>query len=108
MCEEKQVGKFMNITRRVFLKTTATGIALATTQGWAGKLPSPVIERRDLYPQGVASGDPTANSVILWTRRPPIKGQSANRLVVEIATDPEFNQLFAGGTARISSDADWT
>jgi len=98
----------MNITRRVFLKTTATGIALATTKSWAGKLPSPAIERRDLFPQGVASGDPTSDSVILWTRRPPIKGKSANRLVVEIATDPEFNQLLAGGTAKISSDADWT
>ena len=27
-------------------------------------------ERRDLYPEGVASGDPDPNSVILWTRRP--------------------------------------
>jgi alkaline phosphatase D len=98
----------MKINRRVFLKTTAAGIALATTKGWAGKLPSPTIERRELFPQGVASGDPTAVSVILWTRRPPVKGKSANRLVVEIATDPEFNQLLAGGTAEISADADWT
>ncbi|HJW29508.1 MAG TPA: PhoD-like phosphatase N-terminal domain-containing protein, partial [Saprospiraceae bacterium] len=82
----------MKITRRVFLKTTATGIALATTKGWAGKLPSPTIERRDLFPQGVASGDPAADSVILWTRRPPVKGKTANRLVVEIATDTAFSQ----------------
>ena len=27
-------------------------------------------ERRDLYPHGVASGDPDAHSVLLWTRRP--------------------------------------
>lgn len=98
----------MKTTRRGFLKTTAAGIALATTKGWAGKLPSPTIERRDLFPQGVASGDPTADSVILWTRRPPTEGKPANRLVVEIATDPQFNRLLAGGTANISADADWT
>ena len=98
----------MKITRRAFLKTTAAGIALATTRGWAGRLPSPSIERRDLFPQGVASGDPTSDSVILWTRRPPVKGKQANRLVVEIATDPEFKKLLAGGAAKISSDADWT
>lgn len=98
----------MNISRRVFLKTTAVGIALATTKGWAGKLPSPTVERRDLFPQGVASGDPTADSVILWTRRPPIKGNTANRLTVEIAADSEFDHLLAGGTSNISSDADWT
>ena len=27
-------------------------------------------ERRDLYPEGVASGDPEPDSVLLWTRRP--------------------------------------
>ena len=39
-----------------------SGPARATRTGWR--------ERRDLYPEGVASGDPAADSVILWTRRP--------------------------------------
>jgi alkaline phosphatase D len=35
------------------------------------------IERRDLFPEGVASGDPREDSVLLWTRRPPVKGDVA-------------------------------
>ena len=79
-----------------------------TTKAWAKRSPLPATERRDLYPQGVASGDPTYNSVILWTRRPPINNSSANKLNVEISATPEFNKIVAHGTADISADADWT
>ena len=61
-----------------------------------------------MYPQGVASGDPTADSVILWTRRPPVEGFRAQRLTVEIATDSDFNSVVAAGKARLSADNDWT
>ncbi|MBX7108685.1 MAG: alkaline phosphatase D family protein [Chitinophagales bacterium] len=99
----------MNISRREFLQTSLlAGFAIATTKGWANKLPTPAIERRDLFPQGVASGDPTSNSVILWTRRPPVNDSVAEKLVVEISTTPDFKKILAGGTAKISADADWT
>ncbi len=68
----------MNVTRRKFLQSSFfIGFAIATKKGWANKLPTLAIERRDLFPQGVASGDPTANSVILWTRRPPVKDSAS-------------------------------
>ena len=99
----------MNVTRRKFLQTSFfIGFAITTTKGWANKLPTLAIERRDLFPQGVASGDPMANSVILWTRRPPVKESAAEKLVVEISTTPEFKKILAGGTANISADSDWT
>src|SRR6186713_3624192 len=99
----------MNLTRRKFLQTSFfIGFGLATTKGWANKRPTPAIERRDLFPQGVASGDPTANSVILWTRRPPGKDSTAFTLSVEISTTSKFKKILAGGTARISADSDWT
>jgi phosphodiesterase/alkaline phosphatase D-like protein len=41
-------------------------------------------ERRDLFPEGVASGDPDPQSVILWTRRPFDRGQR-HVLTVEVA-----------------------
>ncbi len=66
----------MKFDRRKFLQSSFfIGFAIATKKGWANKLPTLAIERRDLFPQGVASGDPTANSVILWTRRPPVTRQ---------------------------------
>ena len=98
----------MNLTRRKFLQSLSIGFVLATKKGWANKLPAKAIERRDLFPQGVASGDPTADTVILWTRRPPVNGNSASKLIVEVSTSPEFKKVLAGGTAHISADSDWT
>src|SRR6187455_1823599 len=99
----------MNLTRRKFLQTSLLfGFTIATKKGWANKLPTLSIERRDLFPQGVASGDPAANSVILWTRRPPVKDSTAEKLTVEISTSPKFKKILAGGTASISADSDWT
>ncbi len=98
----------MNLTRRKFLQSLSIGVVLTTKKGWANNFPAKAIERRDLFPQGVASGDPTADTVILWTRRPPVKGNLAGKLIVEISATPEFNKILAGGTANISADSDWT
>ena len=71
----------MNLTRRKFLQTSFfIGFAIATKKGWANKRPTLATERRDLFPQGVASGDPTPDSVILWTRRPPVKDSAAKKI----------------------------
>ena len=60
----------MTLSRRDFIQTAAAmGAALA----WSGPAHSSRInwrEQRGLYPEGVASGDPDPDSVILWTRRP--------------------------------------
>src|ERR1700759_5309426 len=98
----------MPITRRKFLQGFFIVSALPGKTGWAKKLPTLLAERRDLFPQGVASGDPTSDSVILWTRRPPINGSSSSKLFVEISTTPEFKNILAKGTAHIGVEPDWT
>src|SRR5437868_15138313 len=99
----------MTVNRRKFIQASFTiGYAITTTKGWANKLPTLATERRDLFPQGVASGDPTADSVILWTRRPPVKDSAAKKLIAEISATPDFKKILAGGTADISADSDWT
>ncbi len=65
-------------------------------------------ERRDLYPQGVASGDPHPDSVILWTRRPPSDHNTAKILSLEIAEDSGFHRVIAKTEAPISEATDWT
>ncbi|MBS0385596.1 MAG: alkaline phosphatase D family protein, partial [Proteobacteria bacterium] len=67
-----------------------------------------VTERRDLYPQGVASGDPAPDSVILWTRRTPDAGASAHHLAVEVASDQAFTHVVARGTTQVTAQTDWT
>jgi alkaline phosphatase D len=51
-------------------------------------------ERRDLYPQGVASGDPAPDSVLLWTCRPPTGGdpRAAYLVTMELAKDRTFHR----------------
>src|SRR5689334_4636240 len=98
----------MSLTRREFLQGLVVISAITAKEGWANAAVKLLGERRDLFPQGVASGDPTADSVILWTRRPPINGSSSSKLVVEISTTPEFKKILTSGTAEIGADSDWT
>src|SRR3982751_392158 len=97
----------MKITRRSFLKTaTAIGASLA----WVGPARASRVrwhERRDLYPQGVASGDPDPHSVILWTRH-PFAHDTRQLLTVEVAEDEAFRRVIAHAQAPVSSAADWT
>src|SRR5437868_9706057 len=93
--------------RREFLALAAAfGATLALGPGEA--LAAPWRERRAAYPQGVASGDPDAHSVILWTRREPDAGARAYRLAVEVAADAGFRRIVARGTARVDATTDWT
>lgn len=95
--------------RRQFLKLAAAlGASLAwgcaavrpSSSGWR--------ESRDLYPQGVASGDPDDNSVLLWTRRPYEDGRKSATLLVEIANDSAFTRVIATAAARVQAESDWT
>jgi len=65
-------------------------------------------ERRDLFPEGVASGDPEPDSVLLWTRRPFTDGRSVARLRVEVSEDSAFSRVVAAASTPISRASDWT
>ncbi|MFC3816251.1 alkaline phosphatase D family protein [Lysobacter sp. GCM10012299] len=97
------------LSRRKFLQlATAMGATLAwgcstvrpSSSGWR--------ERRDVFPQGVASGDPDANSVLLWTRRPYDDGRERAMLLVEVAQDRAFTRVIATTAAPVLAEADWT
>lgn len=95
--------------RRQFI---ATATALSATALWSGKLSAkPKVawhERRDLFAEGVASGDPDSSSVLLWTRRAPAGSEAAPTLTVEVAQDAEFKSIVARAPAVISAASDWT
>jgi alkaline phosphatase D len=96
-------------TRRSFLELAASlGASAAWARPAGKKSKTQARERRDLFPQGVASGDPDSSSVLLWTRRPPIENQPLNRLQVEVAEDPSFDRVVAKSTAPVSAASDWT
>ncbi len=65
-----------------------------------------------LYPfcHGVASGDPWATSIILWTRVTPEDEEVNDEITIEweIATDPEMNNLLQNGSTSTEQSRDFT
>ena len=97
----------MTVSRRHFIQAAA---AMGASLAWSGKANASRTgwrERRDLFPEGVASGDPDAHSVILWTRRPFEHG-TRHMLTVEMAEDEAFRRVVAHAPAPVSAAADWT
>ena len=97
----------MTISRRDFIQVAAAMGASLAWAGAEGASPTRWRERRDLFPEGVASGDPDPNSVILWTRRPFDSGER-HVLTVEVAADEAFRRIVATAPAPLSAAADWT
>jgi alkaline phosphatase D len=98
-----------NLDRRAFIASAA---ALGATIAWARSTATASrqrrTERRDLYPEGVASGDPGASSVILWTRRPYADGRAKALLTVEVAEDEAFHQVVSVARTTVFAASDWT
>ncbi len=97
------------LSRRRLLAAAA---ALGASAAWATRsfAKSTVTwrERRDLFPQGVASGDPDSTSVILWTRRPYADARANGHLTVELALDRDFTKVVATAAANALAKSDWT
>src|ERR1044072_3700769 len=94
--------------RRKFLELAASfGAVLAWSSPSIGSS-SGRAERRDAFPQGASSADPHADSVMLWTRRPPLDGKAAKQVSVEVASDSAFQRVNAKSVAKITPDNDWT
>src|SRR5260221_13054300 len=91
-------------TRREFLRTAG---ALGATFAWGGAAAAPSrtrwVERRDLFAEGVASGDPVPDSVLLWTCASGGGGAAAVPLTVQVAEDAAFAPAVA--TARTPAPA---
>ncbi|HWP20589.1 MAG TPA: alkaline phosphatase D family protein [Burkholderiaceae bacterium] len=99
-------------SRRRFIRDLAVGgVAVGSGLGLAGcgggddddGRPSATVS----FAHGVASGDPLADRVILWTRATPSSDETL-RVRWEVASDTGFSQIVASGEATTSADADYT
>ena len=93
--------------REIVVAAVALGCAPAfaraaarSTTGWH--------EARPRFPQGVASGDPEPDSIILWTRYVPSPGEPSSQLRLEVAEDEAFDSVIATRRVRLSAAADGT
>jgi alkaline phosphatase D len=60
------------------------------------------------FTHNVASGEPAADSMLLWTRYVPAADANIVRLEVEVALDPGFAKGVSGGVVRTGAHRDWT
>uniref|UniRef100_A0A486XRT3 Phosphodiesterase/alkaline phosphatase D n=1 Tax=Rheinheimera sp. BAL341 TaxID=1708203 RepID=A0A486XRT3_9GAMM len=99
------------LSRRDFLKASAAGfgaVVLSTSlMGCSSDTPEPVsLPYRVQFLHGVASGDPAADAIILWTR---VSADAASVPVNwQLATDKNFNQIIRSGNTTTSAQSDYT
>lgn len=98
------------LTRRDFLKASAMGMgAVVVSTGLAGCVFDSDDKRSTTFTHGVASGDPLADGVVLWTRVVPDKDiENAVGVAWEVATDTSFENLVHSGTAEARNAHDFT
>lgn len=89
------------ITRRTTLSALSAAAA-ATAMPALGKA---VGAARDMFRHGIASGDPDATSVVLWTR---ISGVESAAVDWEVATDPGFARVVKSGQINTGPERDFT
>ena len=65
-------------------------------------------ERRERFPEGVASGDPDSTSVLLWTRYPQPGNIARATLHVEVADDAQFERVVVAARVPVTAASDWT
>lgn len=112
------------ISRREFLRSAGLGaLGLLTPYvllrpgrlGWANAAAlfafDPNLPPEDVFGLSVASGDPTASGVILWTRINDDQWQPDTQLAFEVALDEAFSQIVAQGvvdSADFDANRDYT
>jgi len=99
-----------NITRRAAL---ATGLASAASCASTSKLtPYVAVDETagGVFAHGVASGDPRADSIVIWTRVTPAEARPGARMTVvwEAAADEAFADMRDKGEAVTGASLDWT
>jgi alkaline phosphatase D len=94
-------------TRRNFFKTAGTA-ALVPAMAAVPALARARQATGGLFQHGVASGDPLADRVVLWTRVTPPSAVSVVVVTYLVATDPALSQVVQRGTAKTNPARDYT
>ncbi len=98
----------MKFTRRDFLKISALSFySIVVSTGLSGCGSSSNSTNVDFL-HGVASGDPTENSVIIWTRLTPENNLNELNLSYEVSKFEDFSTLIHSGDVKAKKDNDYT
>ncbi|MCB1645366.1 MAG: alkaline phosphatase D family protein [Pseudomonadales bacterium] len=90
--------------RRQFIKAMGATLGALSLRGY-----DVLAEAAAHFTHGIASGDPLADRVILWTRVIPGNGRHESLPVNwEVSKDAKFRRLVASGETTTSADRDYT
>jgi alkaline phosphatase D len=95
----------LNIDRRGLI---AGGLGLAGLMLPAGQVLARQMLGATGFTHNVASGEPGPDAMLLWTRYVPAADTNVVRLEAEVALDPQFSKVVAGGVVRTGAYRDWT
>jgi alkaline phosphatase D len=94
----------LSLSRRSLLATGTLGLGALALPGLAAA--QTVLAARG-FTHSVASGEPAADSMLLWTRYVPARGDTA-RLIAEISDTADFARVIASGAFITGAWRDWT
>ncbi|WP_339345773.1 alkaline phosphatase D family protein [uncultured Sphingomonas sp.] len=94
----------VTVTRRALLATGTLGLGAFALPGFS--IAQTMLAARG-FTHSVTSGEPGADSMLLWTRYVPATGDSA-RLVAEISESEDFARIVASGAIITGPWRDWT
>lgn len=105
-------GTMTDLSRRTLVKTSLTGLALAgLATGTAAPAPAaiPLVRKRLTLPTGIATGDVTADSAVLWSRASGLGRLTARLQAVDSAGEIlrgryGFSRTIQGPLATEASD----
>ncbi|MBU2039651.1 MAG: alkaline phosphatase D family protein [Gammaproteobacteria bacterium] len=102
-----------DLSRRSFLKSVAAGAgAVSVPAALTGCFGDDDDDKRDLtvfvFGHGVASGDPLADAVIIWTRVTPSDTGAEAQVGWVVATDEAMSNVVASGSVYTDSRRDFT
>lgn len=100
-------------SRKEFIKTFIKGAgcySVAASIPFSPVLNRKIVGRRNIsFPQGVASGDPTPESIVLWTRAVDMdKNYNPVEVIVQVSETPSFTSIVAEKECTASSESDYT
>ncbi len=94
----------IRIDRRSFVMTGSLGIGAFAIPGFAQAANVSTVRG---FTHSVASGEPSGDSMLLWTRYVPATGDSAH-LRAEISETADFTRVASGGAQITGPWRDWT
>ncbi len=98
----------MSTTRRGFLGTAALAGAATLIDRLSPAALAQARQGRRLFLHGVASGDPLAHAVVLWTRVSPPPGRREVAVTCEIARDARFTRIIGRAMQATTAERDFT